>query len=448
MRRMIRQQPPLMQVQIDHEHAWELAAISDTLDSMPEVLTGIERDLSAGRRGDVGRPGMSAEQVLRALVVKQMNGYSYDQLAFHLADSATYRTFCRIGSFERPPSKSTLQENIKRLRSETLSAVHRAVLRIAAECGVEDGQTIRGDCTVVETDIHAPRDSMQLWDTVRVLVRLLKRARAECGVRFINHSRRAKRRALGIGQTGNQTRREKLYRDLLRVTASTLADADNAASVLDKRPVAGAGALAAKLRRMSAIGHRVIDQTQRRVLGGEAVPAEEKIYSIFELHTNLIVKKAGEAEYGHKICLTTGVSSLVLDCVVLTGNPADSTLPVEMTRRHQSLYGAVPGEVAFDGGFTSRENLEALKAMGVKEVVFSKHRGLMLHEMVSSSWVFKCLRNFRAGIESGISFLKRCFGLTRCLWRGFASFKAYVWASILSANLLGLARHQMMMAAE
>jgi IS5 family transposase len=440
---MITQQPPLMQAQIGHEHAWELAEISDILDSMPEVLAAIEQDLSEGRRSDMGRPGMSAEQVLRALVVKQMNGFSYDQLAFHLADSSTYRTFCRIGSFDRPPSKSTLQENIKRLCAETLQAVHRAVLRIAFETGVEDGQTVRGDCTVVETDIHAPRDSMQLWDTVRVLVRSLKRAREECGIRFTDHSRRAKRRALGIGQTVNRAKREKLYQDLLRVTESTVADAENAASLLDKRYPRGTSGLAVELRRMAAIGRRVIDQTQRRVLGGETVPAEKKVYSIFELHTDLIVKKAREAEYGHKICLTTGASSLVLDCVILEGNPADSTLTVGMIQRHRSLYGEVPAEVVFDGGFTSQKNLEELKAMGVREVAFSKHRGLKLSEMVSSAWVLKWLRNFRAGIESSISFLKRCFGLTRCLWRGFASFKAYVWGSILSANLLGLARHRM-----
>jgi IS5 family transposase len=442
MRRMITQQPPLMQAQIDHEHARELAEISDILDSMPEVLAAIEQDLSEGRRSDRGRPGMSAEQVLRALVVKQMNGFSYDQLAFHLADSSTYRTFCRIGSFDRSPSKSTLQENIKRLRAETLQVVHRAALRFAFEADIEDGQIVRGDCTAVETDIHPPRDSMQLWDTVRVLNRLLKDAREDFGIGFTNHSRRAKRRALEIGQTGKQAKREKLYRDLLWVTESTVADAENAASLLDKRHPGSSG-LAAELRRVASIGRQVIDQTQRRVLEGETVPAEEKVYSIFEPHTDLIVKKARETEYGHKICLTTGVSSLVLDCVVLEGNPADSTLAIGMIQRHTSLYDEVPAEVVFDGGFTSRANLEELKAMGIREVAFSKHRGLKLSEMVSSAWVLKWLRNFRAGIESSISFLKRCFGLTRCLWRGFASFKAYVWGSILSANLLTLARHRL-----
>ncbi|MCK4773927.1 MAG: transposase, partial [Candidatus Krumholzibacteria bacterium] len=109
MRSIMRQEQALMQPFIEHEHGWELEVMSEILDGMPEVLEGVERDLTTGRDRDNGRPGMSAEQVLRALLVKQMNGYSYDQLAFHLADSATYRTFCRIGSFERPPSKSTLQ---------------------------------------------------------------------------------------------------------------------------------------------------------------------------------------------------------------------------------------------------------------------------------------------------------------------------------------------------
>jgi IS5 family transposase len=440
---MITQQPSLMQAQIEHEHARELAEISDVLDSMPEVLAAIEHDLSDGRRSDRGRPGMTAEQVLRAMVVKQMNGFSYDQLAFHLADSSTYRTFCRIGSFDRSPSKSTLQENIKRLRAETLQVVHRAALRMACEADIEDGQIVRGDCTVVETDIHPPRDSLQLWDTVRVLTRLLKQTRESFGIQFTNHSRRAKRRALGIGQTGNHSKRERLYRDLLWVTESTVTDAENAASLLDKRRCRISSDLAAELRRFASLGRRVIDQTRRRVLDGEIVPAEEKVYSIFEPHTDLIVKKAREAEYGHKICLTTGASSLVLDCVILEGNPADSTLASGMMQRHTSLYGEVPAEVVFDGGFSSRANLKELKAMGIREVAFSKHRGLKLNEMVSSAWVLKWLRNFRAGIESSISFLKRCFGLTRCLWRGFASFKSYVWGSILSANLLNLARHQL-----
>ena len=186
---------------------------------------------------------------------------------------------------------------------------------------------------------------------------------------------------------------------------------------------------------------RVVDQARRRVLEGESVPSPEKVVSIFEPHTDIIVKGGREVEYGHKVCLTSRASSMVLDCVVLEGNPADSTLPIEMTERHGEILGEVPDAAAFDGAFASQANLRAIKKLGVEDVAFSKRCGLALSEMVRSSWVYKRLRNFRAGIEGVISFLKRCFGLGRCMWRGFASFRAYVWGSVLSANLLIMARH-------
>jgi IS5 family transposase len=372
-----------------------------------------------------------------------MNGYSYEELAFHLSDSATYRSFCRIGTFEKAPSASALQENIKRLSVETLEAVHRVVLRLAHALGIEDGRVMRGDCTVVESNIHHPLDSDQLFDTVRVLARLLKQAKEEFGVPFTNHMRRAKRRALSVKNARKSVERTKAYRDLLLVTENMLGDAEKGSSLLDKRRSGRARHLAAELRRVSGLGRRVVEQTRRRVLEGESVPSSDKIASIFEPHTDIIVKGRRDTEYGHKICVTTGTSAMVLDCMVLEGNPADSTLTTRVVRRHRELYGEVPEEVAFDGAFASRANLSELKEMGVEEVGFSKGRGLAVEEMVSSRWVYHLLRCFRAGIESVISFLKRCAGLSRCLWRGFASFKAYVWSSIISANLLTLARHRL-----
>lgn len=442
MRTIMRQQLPLMQPFIDHEHARELAEISVVLDGIPETLRVVERDLTAGRSAKHGRPGMSAEQVLRALVVKQLNGFSYEELAFHLADSTCYRAFCRLGALEEPPSRSTLQENIKRLQAETLAAINAALLRQAKAEGIEDGRVVRGDCTTVETHIHPPTDSALLSDTVRVLVRLLKRARAY-GAEFTNHRRRAKRRWHEIQNARRMEARFPLYRDLLRVTEETLGDAENAGRQLQQREDKQAQQLSQQLRHHVSLGWQVVDQTRRRVLDGESVPAAEKLVSIFEPHTDIIVKGRRETEYGHKICLTTGRSSLVLDCVVLDGNPADQTLAVGMMERHRLTYHELPDQVAFDGGFATRGNLQALKKMGIQDVVFHKRAGLSISEMARSSWMYKRLRDFRAGIEGCISFLKRCFGLARCLWRGFASFKAYVWSSILTANLLTLARHRL-----
>ena len=112
-----------------------------------------------------------------------------------------------------------------------------------------------------------------------------------------------------------------------------------------------------------------------------------------------------------------------------------------MIERQIEIYGRPPRQVAFDGGYTSQANLRNIKAKGVKDVVFHKKRGLEISEMAKSAWVFKKLKNFRAGIEGCISFLKRVFGLTRCTWRSFASFNSYVWASVVSFNLLVMARH-------
>jgi IS5 family transposase len=133
----------------------------------------------------------------------------------------------------------------------------------------------------------------------------------------------------------------------------------------------------------------------------------------------------------------------MFDDVVEDGNPADSKLAVEMVERVSNIYNAIPCQAAFDGGFASRENLVNIKELGVQDVVFNKKCGLEVSQMASSSWVYRYLSNFRAGIEGGISFLKRCFGLSRCMWKGLASFKSYTWASILSHNLLVLARHRL-----
>src|SRR5262249_35037433 len=102
--------------------------------------------------------------------------------------------------------------------------------------------------------------------------------------------------------------------------------------------------------------------------------------------------------------------------------------------------GDPPQQVAFDGGFTSRENLDEIKDLGVRDVAFNKSKGIAVEEMARTPRAYRALRNFRAGIEGIISFLKRSFGLSRWDWRSFPSFKAYVWGSVLAANLRLIAR--------
>lgn len=164
--------------------------------------------------------------------------------------------------------------------------------------------------------------------------------------------------------------------------------------------------------------------------------------SLFEPHTDVLVKDRRETYYGHKIFLTGGTSGLILDCAIAKANPADSTWAVPMLKRQLSLYGHAPRQASFDGGFASKDNLTQAKTLGVVDVCFAKRRGLAVLDMVKSSWVYRKLRAFRAGIESVISLLKRAFGLDRCTWKGQAGFVSYVRLGVLTANLLTLARHR------
>jgi IS5 family transposase len=294
-----------------------------------------------------------------------------------------------------------------------------------------------------------------LGDCVRVLTRLTREARdkltgmAEVAVH--NHGRRAKRRFVGIENAKKSKDREAKYKDLLKVTSKTVGYAEGAAQALERVAEHGNEArlpskllhLAAEIRHYLELSYRVIDQTQRRVLGGEHLPSEQKIVSIFEPHTDIIVKDRRDVYYGHKLTLSTGASGLVLDCVIEQGNPADSTLAVRTIERHKEHWGQAPRQASFDGGFASQSNLEAIHDLEVEDVVFSKGRGLSIPDMAKSSSVYKRMRRFRAGIEGIISFLKRCFGMWRCTYRGFESFKTYTWASLVSANLLLVARHQL-----
>lgn len=448
MRRKIAEQLGLVTTTADHVRARELAMVSRVLDDLPKAVELVYGDLlDKNGEPNTGREAMTAEQVLRAMVLKQRFALSYEGLAFALSDSNSVRAFCRLPLSMSTPARSTLQSNIKRVKASTWEQVNRLVIGYAQDKKIETGRATRSDCTVVESNIHEPSDSSLLWDCVRVLVRLMTKAKEEFGIRFQSRRRRAKRRAIGILNAKSKEQRKALYRDLLKVTHETMAQARDVVIQLAITPPADAKGAATlfmieqRIKAVLKLATRVVEQTERRVLRGESVPANEKIVSIFEPHTDIIVKDRRDTFYGHKICLTTGASGLVLDLVVENGNPADTTLAQKMVERVGSVLGKLPRQVSFDGGFSSKANVAEIKKLGVSDVAFSKHVGLDVTDMAKSPWVFRKLRNFRAGIEAGISFLKRTFGLRRCNWNGFDSFGAYVWGSALSCNLLVVARH-------
>jgi len=444
-------QLPLTAPWIGHVHAAELAMISELLDQEPRLAALVEQDLlrRCVKNPRTGRPGLTGDQVLRIAVVRQLNDWSYDELAFHLADSASYRTFCRLGALQAPPSKSAVAANLRCVRSRTLAVLNALLVTSPAARAVESGRIVRIDSTVVDMAIHAPTDSALLVDGIRVLLRLLRRAEHLAGfTAYHRHLKRAKRRWLAIEHATPQATRQRraAYRELVTLTQATLDYAHYALLHLDPlgtlstRPLLR---LRQRLAHFVPLVEQVLDQTRRRVLHDAPVPAAEKLVSLFEPHTDIVVKDRRATHYGHKIFLTGGASGLILDCTIPKGNPADSRWTGTLLRRQQRLYGRPPRQATLDGAFASKDNLRDAKALGVTDVCFAKRRGLSVLDMVKSHWVYRKLRDFRAGIESVIAFLKGVFGLARCVWKGAAGFHAYVRTAILAANLLTLARHRL-----
>jgi len=439
MRRLYHEQLPLSPSEARHPRAAELIEMSRMLDASTVPLAAIQRDLTRGRKVSTkkGREGLSAEQVLRAALVKQMFNVSYDELAFHLEDSLQLRAFCRLSPSATSPKRSSLQSNIGAIRPKTWEAVNNAVVVEARARRVEEGRWMRTDSTVVESNIHHPLDSALLWDGVRVLTRIMRRANKDFGTSYCNHARRAKRRSIAILHAGTAQRRLPLYKDLIKVAKKTLRYAEKAKEELAS---AGHDLRATSLIHFMPLVARVIDQAERRVMLGEQVPAQDKIVSIFEPHTDIIRKDRRDTYYGHKVTLSTGRSGLVLDVVVEDGNPADSTLAIRSAARHTALFGIPPERAAFDGGFASKHNLHEIKKAGTTEVCFSKPAGVPIEEMTTTMRIRRTLKRFRAGIEAGISFLKRSFGWRRVTWSGLQHFAAYVWSSAVAHNLLVVAR--------
>jgi IS5 family transposase len=423
----------------------ELDQMSRILDDTPELLQVVFDDLVNGNRADTGRQGLTAEQVLRCAVLKQYRQLSYEELAFHLDDSAAFRRFARL-EMGQYPRKSILQENIKAISEQSWEEIHHLLIDYAVKHKIEKGRKVRIDSTAIETDIHHPTDSALLADGIRIITRWLGAGKALSpapAYRYSDHNRVVKKRVMTIFNSKKEKVRKAAYQDLLQYAERVVSYALPA--IAELRDYQGleflsAQGIATKLERAVGLLNKVIDQTRRRVISGETVPASEKVVSFFEEHSDIIVKGQRDTTFGHKVFLTGGVSTLILDCLIEPGNPADSDRYQTLLERQQRLLGRMPRQVTADGGFASKGNLDFAKANQVKDAVFAKRRGLSVLAMAKSQWVYKRLRNFRAGIEAGISVLKRAFGLDRCTWSGWAGFKQYVWSSVVSYNLLAMAR--------
>jgi transposase, IS5 family len=434
----------------------QLAAISDFLDDQAELIECIRRDLARGlKKPGSGRSGLTPSQILRSLVLMRLKNWDYRELRERIADGLTLRQFTDF--YCAPvPKHDAFQRGFVRLTPQTLKAINELVVRAAVELGLEDGAKLRVDTTVVQTDIHHPTDNTLLWDVVRVITRLVGRLAKALELRrikgFRNRRRSARRRMYEIQRMTTRQRQEQQagkYRALIGIAEEVVGNAE--AALETTRGMRGGDLLAAmaiedlrkQIEHFCGLGSRVIDQARRRVLDGEQVPNDQKIYSIFEPHTDLIKrgKVRTPVEFGHKVFLAESAQGLITQYEVLNGNPSDEVHVAPSLRRHRQGFGRVPELYGSDRGFFNEQNLASCKHNGVKVVCIPQRGGKKTaeREAYEKSADFKQGQRFRAGIEGRISVLLRGRGMKRCLAQGRDRFELLIGAAVLANNLMRIA---------
>src|SRR6516164_10765059 len=354
------------------------------------------------------------------------------------------------------PKHDAFQRSFVRLTPQTLKAVNDLVVEAAVELGLEDGAKLRVDTTVVQTDIHHPTDNTLLWDVVRVVTRLVRRLAKALKLRrikgFCDRTRAARRRMYEIQRMTTRQRHEqqtRTYRVLIGIAQEVVGSArvalERTGSMRGRDLLAAMAIeeLRKQIEHFCGLGSRVIDQARRRVLNGEQVPNDQKIYSVFEPHTDLI--KRGKVrtpiEFGHKVFLAESAQGLITQYKVLNGNPSDEVHVAPSLRRHSHAFGRVPQLYGSDRGFFNEQNLASCKHGGVKVVCIPQRGGKKTaeREAYEKSADFKQGQRFRAGIEGRISVLLRGRGMKRCLAQGRDRFELLVGAAVLANNLMRVA---------
>lgn len=399
---------------------------SDIFLLFKDDIMGKSADSQFGR-GDVP----TVEQIVRAAIYKEMKGMDYRELADAQYDSRICAQFIKL-DLRKPFSFQMFQSYISRIKPETLQKVLYRINQIAiGEC-YEDVQQLCQDTTVVESNIHYPTNNSLVWDCFKESNRLLGHLQKEItDFSFIDYTKGAKKTYFKL----NVTKKEEARYGLFCIQLIGLTKAINQLSNVVKKNFGSlvADLIQIQMSSLLKLMYQVHEMTHELQIEGNQVPNEKKLFSIYELHTDIIVKGQREVEFGHKVSLATGSSNLILDCQILKGNPGDKTLYQGVIGRVVKAYGRVPRDSAADGGYATLDNLNFAKKMKIRNIVFNKVVG-SLQNQVSSKNMETRLKKWRSSIEAVISNLKRGFNLERCNWKGWGHFQAKVLWSALAYN--------------
>ncbi|MCH7689165.1 MAG: ISNCY family transposase [Planctomycetes bacterium] len=434
------------QNKIVREYRDEYKAISEILNKHPKILETVHRDLqqlskATSRRGR--KATFTSENLLRAIVVMQREGLDYREASIRIAESDTLKQFCRL--LKKPTIDFTLlNKAFGALRPETWEMMNHILALGALEEESITVEHVRTDTTVTECNIHWPTDSSLLWDVYRVAAREMSYGREldpfSCPWRF--HAKKVKKLHLTVTRYSNSKSKKRLRQ--VGQTMKTLIV--RVEEVLEKAEKFVAWTKRSTCLKLMALGEALADRldvmrqvaqvARRRAFDGEKVPNSDKVFSIFEPHTELIMRgrRGRPIEFGHKVLLTQSKEKFITDYVVLEENRSDSELLPLVIERHEQRFGSPPKSVAADMGFcpdadTYEELEEQVDYLGVPR------RTRDFGDSLMSVW-----QQWRAGIEGTISCLKRAFRLAVCCFRGFKNFASAIGSAVFCHNLTVLAK--------
>lgn len=427
----------------------ELALIDSVLEQRPDLIKLFENDIRKDSKNSVfGRGDVpSVEQIVRVAIYKELKKLDYRKLSYHLEDSRICEQFVKIDR-HRPFSFQVLQKYISKISKEQLETLLYELNKIAINEGLEDISKICMDTTVVETNVHYPTNNSLVWDCIHESHRLLQHLQEEVNdlsIRdytknakktyyLINNTRRSGKKSAENNKKAEDKRTNLFVKQLVTFTKAI----NQVANIVKKKDIYSIGinamSILTELEKLLPLMRQVYDFTNSHEVMKERVDNEDKIFSVYELHTDIIVKGSRETKFGHKVNFANGKSNLILAVETHKGNPSDSSLYRPMIDKVIDTYGIVPRDSATDGGFASLENLQSAKNKGIVNIVFNKIVGSLRNVCTSLNMETR-LKKWRSAIEAIISNVKRGFNLHRCNWKGEAHFEQKVLWSTIAYNI-------------
>ena len=426
------------------------------LDLREKIFALLDREIAPEVDKRNGRPGMELWKILVCGVLRLDLNEDYDRLCELVNCHSTIRQMLGHGAFnEQTYHFQTLKDNVGLLTPELLDKINEIVVQ--AGHGVvkkKEGEALLGRCDsfVVETNVHYPTDINLLYDAMRKVIVLIAQLCDQQGAsdwrQFaynVRHVKRLMRTAQNkkrgkVKSKDRQEQREvlivKAHQDYLDVATKYLDKARDTLGALAQQGLNSPWNIVMKLQIEGFMDHaaRQIDQTRRRVILGEVIPHGQKVFSIFEPHTEWISKgKAGvPVELGVKVCILEDQYQFILHHQVMQ-QQTDEQVAVSMVRQAKKRHPDLTSS-SFDKGFHSTENQDTLKDELEQLVMPRKGKLSRQAQQIEQSQDFIKARRRHSAVESAINALE-VHGLDMCPDHGIVGFKRYVALAVLARNI-------------